>query len=136
MKPCVQDVKEITSALCQIHVMLTHLVGIEITQKAGLRDQVEALEGHAFQTVHRLSRAVTIIRRRLVATQECCNFQELLRLVLRIFFRTGPEPESKERRMARINHLIPRCGDELTQKFENMSVEQEGAEDEGAMDLM
>lgn len=47
-KPPMRDFGEITLALCDVHIISAHLVGIEMTWLIGLRCQAEGLEDLAF----------------------------------------------------------------------------------------
>ena len=46
-----QDFREITSALCDAHTILTYLLGIEMIQPTGLSDQAGRLEVMTVQAV-------------------------------------------------------------------------------------
>ena len=63
-----QDFGEITSALCDVHMILTHLIGIEVTQHIDLRCQAEGLEDIAFQTVIRIAKLVLLVDKGLFKT--------------------------------------------------------------------
>ena len=102
-KLSMQTFGEITSALCDIHMILTHLVGIEITQDTDLLWQAEMLEGLAFHTVNRLAHVVLTIDK--AAAKEMSDFGHLRQLVLKILLRDGPDQESQDRRKVLITKL-------------------------------
>ncbi len=134
-KPPMQTYEEITSNLCDIHMILTHLVGIEMTQETGLRAQAEALEGFAFESVNRLADAALQIDMNTVLHRDFLEFHNLHVLVLKILLRDGPDPESQERRKALLEKIESksRC-DELIQTLEGLSIESQAGEDETAME--
>ena len=134
-KLTMQTYKEITSALCDIHMILTHLVGIEMTQDTGLRSQAEALEGFAFESANRLADAALQIDMNTVLHKDFLDFDNLDVRVSKILFRDGPDPESQERRRALLEKVESksRC-DELIQTLEGLSIESEAVEDETAME--
>ena len=120
-KPPMQDFKEITSALCDIHMILTHLVGIEITQHGTLRDKADRLEAMAFWTVNRLGKATSRIDKSTVDAKEVNGFHDLLEDVWTILRRECPDAESQERRRILWRSVKPGC-DELTQTLEGLSI--------------
>ncbi len=125
--------EEITSALCTIHVILTHLVGIEMTQDTGLRSQAEALEGFAFESANRLEDAERLIDKMTILHTEFLDVHDLHQRISTILFRDGPDPESQERRRALLGNVKSksRC-DELIQTLEGLSIDSKAVEDETA----
>lgn len=115
-----QKFGDITSALCNVHLILTHLVGIEITQPAGVCCQAEALEGIAFETVARLEDVALLVGRRMATPKEFEEFEELLKRLSTILHRDGPDAEAQERRKLREK---PKSGcDELAKTLEDLSM--------------
>ena len=84
-----QELKEITSALCDVHMILTHLVGIELTPNIGLRRQAEGLEDNAFQTVVRLNGMALLFGKRSAISEKSSEFEDLFRCVSMILLRNG-----------------------------------------------
>lgn len=130
-----QGLKEITSALCDIHMILTHLVGIEMTQEITIRTKAERLEGHAFQTLNRLADLALLVDiKKAARPEECSEFEKLLRLVSTMLLR-GSDSEAQERRKVLLEKMKPGC-DELSQTLERLSIGQMAVEEEAAMDIM
>ena len=129
-----QEFPEIASALCDVHAILTHLVGIEMTQHGNLRGQAEGLEDTAFQTVSHLADVALLFDKRAATLEEFSEFEDLLKCVSTILVRDGLDSELQERRRRRLEKLKPGC-DELTQTLENLSIAQKAVEDDTAMHL-
>ena len=130
-----QEIREITSALCDVHMILTHLVGIEMTPNIGLRRQAEGLEDNAFQTVVRLTDMALVLDKRSAISKISSEFEDLFKCVSMILLRNGPDSESQERRRKVLEKLKPGC-DELAQTLETLSIKQEAVEEEAGTDLV
>ena len=76
-----QEFGEITSAFCDIHMILTHLVGIEMTQSASLRRHAEALEDMALHVVIGLTDVGLSADKRNATFTEFLNFKDLFKEV-------------------------------------------------------
>lgn len=118
-----QEIREITSALCDVHMILTHLVGIEMTPNIGLRRHAEGLEDNAFQTVVRLTDMALVLDKRSAISKISSEFEDLFKCVSMILLRKGLDSESQERRRKVLEKLKPGC-DELAQTLETLSMKQ------------
>ena len=103
-----QDFREITSALCDTHTILTYLVGVEMIQPTGLSDQAERLEAMAVQAVTGLANVALSVDK---------------------------TTESQER-MGRLRERVKPGCDELAQTLVKLLIEQKAVEVEAAMDLV
>lgn len=124
-----QEPGEITSALCDIHMILTHPVGIEMTQSIGLRRHAENLEDLALHTVIGLTDVVLLVEQSMATLAEFVEFKDLLEEVSKMILRDGPGSELQEQRRKRLQILKPRC-DRLAQKIEWLSEEEILMEDQ------
>ncbi len=71
-KEPMHDFGEITSTLCDVHMVLTHLVEVEMTD---LRCQAEGLEDIAFQTVDKLADMALLAEKRLQLPRNSRNLR-------------------------------------------------------------
>ena len=117
-------------------MILTHLVGIEMTPNIGLRRQAEDLEDTAFQTVVRLTDLALLVGKGSAVSKMFSAFEDLFKCVSMILLRNGPDSKTEERRRKVLEKLLPKCGcDELAQTLETLSlkqkvsIKQEGVED-------
>ena len=129
-----QELREITSALCELHIILTHLVGIEMTENTSLRCQAESLEDIASQTVDELKSLDLYVDERDTALKEVSGFVKVVKHVSTILRRRGHNSESQERRKRRLEKRNLGC-DELTQALGKLSMEHKAVEDKTAIIL-
>lgn len=123
-----QELKEISSALCDIHMILTHLVGIEMTQHTGLRCQAEGLEDIAFLTVNGLADVALLVVKRKSTPKEVSDFEDHHKHVSMILLRDGPDSETQKRRKRLLEKRNAGC-DELAQTLGGLSIEHKAVED-------
>lgn len=126
--------REITSALCDVHMILTHLVGIETTQSVSLRRQAESLEDIAVHTVIGLADVALLVYKRKRIIKEFGEFKDLLTKVSKMLLRGGPGSELQEQKKRRRKMLKSGC-EGLAQTLQMISIEKKTAEDESVMDL-
>ena len=138
--PPMQDFEDIISALCDVHTILTHLVGIQMTRQISLRYHAEDLENKAFQTVIHLAKLALTVDKiartpKEITLKEMSQLDYLLEDASMILFRGGPKSEPVEQRMRLLEYMNPNR-DELTQTLGRLSIEHKAMEDDTAMDLM
>ena len=133
--PPMQEFEDIISTLCDVHMILTHLVGIQMTRQIPLRQHAEDLENKAFQTVIHLARLALTVDERAKSLKEISQLEYLLEDVSMILFRGGLKSEPVEQRK-RLLELMNPNSDELTQTLGNLSIEHIKMEEDTAMDLM
>ena len=133
--PPMQEFEDIISALCDVHMILTHLVGIQMTRQISLRCDAEDLENKAFQVVIHLAKLAVTTDERARTLKEMSQLDYLLEDVSMILFREGPKSEPVEQRKRLLESMNPNS-DELTQTLGGLSIEPIKMEDDTAMDLM
>ena len=126
-----QDFKDITSALCDVHVILTHLVGIGM---ADLRCQAKGLENIAFQTVNKLADMALVVDKRRATPKEFSDFEDLHQCVSTILLRAGLDSELQDRR--RLLKKLKPGSDELAKTLEGLSIEHKAVEAKTTIDLV
>ena len=131
------QVKEMTSALCDVYMILTHLVGIEMTPNIGVRRQAEGLEDNAFLTVVCLTDMYLALDEESYIFKMSSEFEDVFKCVSMILLRNGngPNSESQDQRRKLLEKLNPGC-DELIQTLETLSIKQEAVENEARIDLV
>ncbi|KAM0799513.1 hypothetical protein BDR22DRAFT_890399 [Usnea florida] len=133
--PPMQEFDDIISAVCDVHMMLTHLVGIQMTRQIPLRRHAEELENKAFQTVIHLARLALTVDERAKSLKKISQLDYLLEDVSMILFRGGVKSEPVEQRKRLLEYMSPNS-DELTQTLGKLSIEHIKMEEDTAMDLM
>lgn len=124
------SMQEIQSALCDVYMILTHLVGIEMTPNIGLRRQAEALEDNAFQTVVRLTDLALLVGKGAAVSKISSEVEDLFKCVSMILLSNGLDSRTQERRRKVWEKLMSKTGcDELAQTLETLSMKQEVVED-------
>ena len=133
--PPMQDFEDITSALCDVHMILTHLVGIQMTRQIPLRHHAEELENKAFQTVIHLARLALTVDEGAKTLKEMSQLEYVLEDVSILLFRGRPKSEPVQQRNKFLEFMSPNS-DELTQTLGKLSIEHIKMEEDTAMDLM
>ena len=133
--PPIKDFEDIISALYDVHMILTHLVGIQMTRQIPLRHHAEELENKAFHTVVHLARLALTVDERAKSLKQMSQLDYLLEDVSMMLFRGGQKSEPVEQRK-RLLELMNPNSDELTQTLGNLSIEHIKMEEDTAMDLM